>query len=303
MNNSNYRLLQSIARYVDRGHLVLAAIALSAIVYSNHITNTVKTKTAETVNLEFDLKEANARVTVLEYEYFYGSPEAEFLSDTQLEFFVAYSEEKELMIRKQAIPILTAQIQALMPNKKGVWSKWHRKQWEAAGLPQPERLANVFYDAAKRFDHDPTFLISIMWKESRFRPDVCIGERKTKKGKIVKVRSSAGAMGCMQIMPQWVNELDYIETKKDLLQWDKNIMAGADIFRQYLDHKYGRGQMIRALYLYNYGPNRFAYKKRKKTKFNGYAEAIVRKVKRLKKIHPIDITVVKKVKVNSLNPL
>ncbi|KKL11944.1 hypothetical protein LCGC14_2540700, partial [marine sediment metagenome] len=257
MNNSNYRILQNIARYVDRGHLVLAAIALGAIVYSNHIIDdAVETKTAETVNLEFDLNQANARVTVLEYEYFYGSPKAEYLSDDQLEVFVAYSDEKELMIRGQIIPILTAQIQTLMPSRKGKWQKRHKKNWEAAGLPQPGELANAFYDVAKQFDHDPTVLISIMWKESHFRPDICTGKKSKldHHGKPIKVRSPAGAIGCMQIMPSWVAELDYLNSEEDLMNWKTNIIAGADIFRRYLDHKYGRDNTVRALYLYNYGP-------------------------------------------------
>lgn len=305
MNNSQYQLLQGIKRLwdrVDRGHIVLVAIALGAIVYSNHL---IETQTTNTVNLEYDLNKVNAKVVVLEYEYFYGTPEAEYLSDDEIQVLVSYTQAKELMVRDQAIPILTAQIKVLMPSRKGEWQKRHKAKWEAAGLPQPNELANAFYDAARQFDLDPTILISIMWKESHFRPEICTGreQKLDHHQKIVKVRSSAGAIGCMQIMPSWVAELDYVKDEEALMDWKTNIVAGADIFRQYLNHKYGRNQTVRALYLYNYGPDRYAYKKRKKTKFNGYAEAIVAKAKRLKKMHPADFKVVTLRTVDNLNPL
>ena len=307
MNQGNYKLLEGLEKlwsYVDRGHLFLVAIALGAIVYSNH---SIKTQTTNTVNLEYNLNVANARVDVLEHEYFYGTPAVEYLSVDELEVFVTYSQEKESMVRGQIIPILTAQIQTLMPSRRGEWQKRHKEKWEAAGLPQPGDLANAFYDAAKQFDLDPTILISIMWKESHFRPDICTGKKSKLdhhgKPEIVKVRSSAGAIGCMQVMPSWVAQLDYLNSEEDLMDWKTNIIAGADIFRRYLKHKYGRGQTVRALYLYNYGPKAFAYKKRKNTAFNGYAEAVVAKAQRLMKKHPADFSVVKRVTADTLSPL
>jgi len=302
MNNSQYKILKGLERFwvtrVDRGHLFLAAALLATVSYYSYTLDSVSTTTTEQIiALEENLLLADSKVKVLEEEYFYGPPKQKDLSYEEIEVHVAYVEKKEALVRDQVIPILTAQIEALRPK-----SEKARELWLARGLPDSEEMANVYYDAARKFDHDPTVLIAIGWKESRYRADVCSGF-KMKKGKTVKVRSSAGAMGCMQIMPQWIDEFDNLESEEDLLDFKNNVMAGAAIFRQYMDHRYGKGRFIPALYMYNYGPRRYGYKVRNKTKFNDYAVAVMKKVKRLKKIIPIDFTLTKSVKAETLNPL
>jgi len=290
MNQSNYKLLRNIGSIwdnVDRGHLFILGFIFLGLAFFN---KGILDRNNEILELQAALELANSKVSVLETEYLYGDNPSE-LSPSILEEEVHgnYVQEKETIIRKQVIPILAAQIEVLMPKGKKA-----RLAWDEAGLPQPEEMANIYYDAAKKYQHDPTFLISIAWAESRFRAEICSGKKK----------SSAGALGCMQIMPQWVKELDFVETKEQLAgDFQTNVFAGAHIFRYYLDHRYSKDRAIPALYMYNYGARRYGHKVRNKTRFNGYAKSIMNKVKDLKKLIPVEIVVQKTVTVDSLNPL
>jgi soluble lytic murein transglycosylase-like protein len=293
MNRSQLKIAQGLGKlwsYVDRGHLALFAIALGTFLYYSHTLDQFQEQVAKAnINFEENLKWSEAKVYVLEEEFLYGESNMKDLGPYETEVYVAYLERREALVRIQVIPILAAQIEVLMPKGKKA-----RKAWEEAGLPTPIEMANIYYDASREFNHDPTILISIGWAESRFRADICSGKK----------ASPAGALGCMQIMPQWVKKLDFVDTKKQLASdFQTNVFASAAIFREYLDHRYGKGRNIPALYMYNYGPKSYGYRVRNKKKFNGYAVSVMKKVKSLKQIVPVEITVKKTVTVDSLNPL
>jgi soluble lytic murein transglycosylase-like protein len=60
--------------------------------------------------------------------------------------------------------------------------------------------------------------------------------------------SSASALGLMQVMPFWVDELGY-EDMNILFEIDLNILLGCHILRYYLDKE--KGDLVRALARYN----------------------------------------------------
>jgi len=294
MNKSNYEVMKKLEKlwgYVDRGHLILLGVSLFTFIVYNNIQNITQEKATTRIHyLETELELAQDKVAVLEEEYLYGGEMnvSDSMSMGQEEVYMSYLDKREELVRKQVIPLLTAQIEVLMPKGKA-----YQTAWEDAGLPNPEEMANIFYDASKEFNHDPTVLIAIAWAESRFRSDICTG----------KLPSPAGALGCMQIMPQWVDKLDFVEDEKELVSFKNNVYAGAYIFREYLDHRYGKGKTLSALRLYNYGPNVYIYNVKNRKRFNGYAVQVMKKVEELHRAVPVEITVNKTVKVGTLNPL
>jgi len=89
------------------------------------------------------------------------------------------------------------------------------------------------------YNIDPELVIAIMVTESNLNTQAI---------------SKVGAIGLMQVMPLWVEQLDWLESPADLLQMDKNIRAGTFIYRSYLDKFNGNHQL--ALLAYNKGITR-----------------------------------------------
>lgn len=84
-------------------------------------------------------------------------------------------------------------------------------------LVYPFHYRDIIVTEARNNNQDPRLIASIIWVESRFKKDA---------------RSSKGAMGLMQIMPQtgrWVAEQAELELNadKDLLEPQINIAIGA----------------------------------------------------------------------------
>lgn len=302
MTYSNYKILNlvlSAIRRIDLGHIILVAIIFSGVVYFNNLLQTTTTTASvQTADLKDELTLTKAKVYVLEEEYFRGPPLPDSLSEDEYYVHLAYVKKKEKLIRDMAIPVLMAHIEQARPK-----SEKYKETWKAAGLPTVKEMADIYYSAAKKYDLDPTFLVGITWAESRFRVDVCTGKKTNKRGKVIKVVSTAGAVGCMQIMPQWIGEADQLKTEEDLTTFKNNVFAGADILRRYLDSEYGKGQYDLALILYNYGPDRFAKRIRRKLGFNDYNKSVIRKVKRLKQIVPVEITIPLVMTSDNLNPM
>lgn len=114
---------------------------------------------------------------------------------------------------------------------------------------------------------DPDMLIAIAFEESNFEP---------------RAVSSAGAMGIMQVMPLWVDGLDFIHTRDDLLDIDQNVRAGAHIYREYLNLYRGNAQ--KALLAYNRGPGSILDSIEKgENPDNGYPSMVLASYNRIRK--------------------
>lgn len=119
------------------------------------------------------------------------------------------------------------------------------------------------YSAEQRLD--PDLIISLIYIESRFNPLAI---------------SPVGAKGLTQVMPLWVNQLEYLNHENDLFDIDTNIRAGTEIYRQYLDLYNGNEEL--ALLAYNRGPHNVNKDlKRNRDPRNGYAVAVLTRYKKL----------------------
>lgn len=137
-------------------------------------------------------------------------------------------------------------------------------------------LAKYFYAGARQYNIPYEIPLAVAWGESRFRDDVCMGYKD----------SSAGAIGCMQVMPFWAEKLPFVEDVEHLrFDVKTNIMAGCAILRNYMDHPYTRMEhpIMAALRMYNYGAPNYKRKKKANGEFNGYAKRVIRKAVRIKK--------------------
>jgi soluble lytic murein transglycosylase len=119
----------------------------------------------------------------------------------------------------------------------------------ASGVPQtfweilyPLHYRQEIEAAARRMNHDPFLIASIIRQESGFNPDVV---------------SNAGAVGLMQIMPHEVRQIGAAvgmpnATRADLFDPAKNVLLGAAEFRQKLTLM--NGNRMLAIAAYNAGP-------------------------------------------------
>ncbi len=115
-------------------------------------------------------------------------------------------------------------------------------------------IAAAIYKYAQRFQRDPDLILSIMRIESGFDP---------------RAVSKMGAMGLMQVMPQWIDVLDI---QCDLHDPECNIKYGLQILGAY-EQLYGDLDM--ALTAYNRGPGPVDYAlMRGQDPDNGYAGKI-----------------------------
>lgn len=127
------------------------------------------------------------------------------------------------------------------------------------------QIASAIYHAARRYERDPDLILSIMSVESGFDPTIV---------------SHMGAIGLMQIMPQWIEVLDI---RCDLNNPECNIRYGLQILGAY-EQLYGKLEM--ALTAYNRGPGPVDYAlMRGKDPDNGYAGKIHAVYNRLRAIN------------------
>lgn len=127
------------------------------------------------------------------------------------------------------------------------------------------KIASAIHKYAPRFQRDPDLVLSIMRVESNFDP---------------KATSKMGAMGLMQVMPQWVDVLDI---QCDLYDPECNVRYGLQILGAY-EQLYGDLDM--ALTAFNRGPGPVDYAlMRGKDPDNGYAGKIRSVYDRLRAIN------------------
>lgn len=108
----------------------------------------------------------------------------------------------------------------------------------------PVVYQDLVYDNAKRNSIDPAWVYGVVRQESAFMEDA---------------RSSAGAMGLMQLMPATARMTarmlnTRLRSKYELLDADKNIKLGSAYLRRMLDEN--NGHQILATASYNAGPHR-----------------------------------------------
>lgn len=126
-------------------------------------------------------------------------------------------------------------------------------------------IASAIHKYAPRFQRDPDLVLSIMRIESDFDP---------------RAKSKMGAMGLMQVMPQWIDVLDI---QCDLYDPECNVKYGLQILGAY-EQLYGDLDM--ALTAFNRGPGPVDYAlMRGKDPDNGYAGKIRAVYDRLRAIN------------------
>jgi hypothetical protein len=125
-------------------------------------------------------------------------------------------------------------------------------------------IAAAIHKYAQRYQRDPDLILSIMRIESAFDP---------------RAVSKMGAMGLMQVMPQWIDVLDI---QCDLYDPECNVKYGLQILGAY-EQMYGNLDM--ALTAYNRGPGPVDYALMKgQDPDNGYAAKIRTVYNRLRAI-------------------
>ncbi len=121
-----------------------------------------------------------------------------------------------------------------------------RPPWHAGRWPSVQDDLNLFdlsrhiVTLSHSYELDPLLVLAIMKVESQFRP---------------RVRSFAGAVGLMQVMPIVLREVGKdidVDQREDLLDPYKNVHIGIHYFTFLLD-KY-RHDVEKALIAYNMGP-------------------------------------------------
>lgn len=127
------------------------------------------------------------------------------------------------------------------------------------------KIALAIHKNCSKFKRDPDFVLAIMAAESNFNP---------------KAVSKAGALGLMQVMPQWH---DILRLEGDLMDIDTNIHQGLMIYGFY-ENMYKDATL--ALTAYNRGPGMVDndLMRGKDPSRNGYAHSVLKEYKRLKRL-------------------
>lgn len=128
-----------------------------------------------------------------------------------------------------------------------------------------DAITDSIHKYANEFDLDSNLILALIYTESRFDP---------------YATSVVGAQGLMQVMPFWRHDLDFIESRKDLYDIDKNIKAGVVIYKRYLA-KFDSNHEL-ALLAYNRGPDHVLHDLRRGyNPSNGYEVAVLAKYRQL----------------------
>lgn len=115
----------------------------------------------------------------------------------------------------------------------GLLGEWTRKI--------PEALRGIFSSSAAQYGLPVGLLEAVAYRESRFRQDIIDG----------RTRSSAGAVGIMQIIPRWHPEVG----EAGALDPQRAIPYAAKYLQQ-LQRQFGAWEL--ALAAYNWGPGNLA---------------------------------------------
>jgi len=127
-------------------------------------------------------------------------------------------------------------------------------------------IAAIISENARAFDRDPDFILAIMSRESHFDPEAI---------------SPAGAVGLMQIMPEWMK---IVGKEEDLTDPAVNVRRGLQIYTFY-EKEFGNNTE-KALTAYNRGsgPVWKDLVDRRDFKRNGYADKVLKTYNKLKKL-------------------
>ena len=126
------------------------------------------------------------------------------------------------------------------------------------------QIAAYIHQYAILYDQDPDLVLSIMATESAFKPDAV---------------SYAGAVGLMQIMPQWKKVLGI---KGDLTDPETSVKHGLQILGFYRE-MYKDLDLVLTAYNRGPGPVDMALMRKKDPK-NGYSDKVLKVYDRLKEI-------------------
>jgi len=211
-----------------------------------------------------------AETMVLGRLYLEQSPVATNTGEAMI--FMVYERQKKRAIRTRMIAAIESAIHQLT-------GKRYESRFQVLRVKDS---AVYIYEAAQEFQVDPALVIAAAYGESRFRDDICLGYKDSKKG----------AIGCMQIMKLWVPKLDFVESVHTLrFDLRTNFRAGAAVIRYYLDHPRARGgNPLYAMRMYNYGEGAVAYRDRHSLGYNGYAKAVVKRALRIRRMINAELT-------------
>lgn len=131
-----------------------------------------------------------------------------------------------------AVRVLEAVVDQVKDALKGL-GLWSRKV--------PEQYRELFAMAGATYRLPPGLLEAVAYRESRFREDIITG----------RVRSSAGAVGIMQIVPKWHPEVGEAGALDPL----RAVPYAARYLRQLFERF---GNWKHALAAYNWGPTALA---------------------------------------------
>lgn len=120
--------------------------------------------------------------------------------------------------------------------------------WLRAYRERGERFRPLFDAATARYKLPADLVARVAWQESRYRDDIISGE----------VRSSAGAVGIMQIIPRWHPDIDPGPPELDELAALTPSIAIPHAAK-YLRNLYNSwGTWALAIAAYNWGPGNLA---------------------------------------------
>lgn len=122
-------------------------------------------------------------------------------------------------------------------GKRELIAKYIRSRNRSIGDRYAGLLADTLIAAGGEFNFDPLFLAAQAGVESAFN---------------THDKSSAGAIGIMQVMPFWVDKIPFLESRDDLLNIHANIRAGVYILGHY--RSMCGGALHQALTCYHGGP-------------------------------------------------
>lgn len=246
--------------------LSLISMIIIGVLFNNliHYRNSTQLLVSSVDKYKKTEKLTNAKISVLETHYF---NKVENYSDYEYSIADLYNTKLNVVKRDNAIIKNVKFIDYLASHEIDV--------------DYIQVLAGAFYDAANVYNIDQKELIATAWHESRFQR---------------LSRSSAGAIGIMQIMPLWLSNNNFskdlrISTIDDLYDPVRNIHAGAFIYNHYKEYWTKRGyknpKNIKRLALlsYNRGHNRVSKLLKKGINpANGYYKVISKKYRTLVKL-------------------
>ena len=126
-------------------------------------------------------------------------------------------------------------------------------------------IDRALVQVGNRYHIDPILILAIAYKESRLNP---------------RVRGLKGEYGLMQVMPDWANELAFVDKPDDLYEVETNIRAGGHILSDYIDQFKGDKKL--ALTAYNRGSGAVLVAiMNHRNPYNGYAEDVLSNYQRI----------------------